>query len=167
MPFLAAGKRKPLKSFKLDFYFFLFFKPANTSYNSNNSSYLNEPNVSSSPSTVRAKTPKQPKSNSLTSLKLPATSDAENKVIVYNNQMFTNGSAMEEDVVASIMLDDPGAFDRCCFDQNLFENLIQTPVKQQPQSNSSTPLKTNGLMLNLNGNSNNNDNVAGMGTKQY
>jgi hypothetical protein len=74
---------------------------------------------------------------------------------MYNNQVFTSNiianNVVEDDVVASIILDDPNAFDRCCFDQNLFENLIQTPVKQQKTSASSTPLKSNSLMLNFNG----------------
>ena len=70
--------------------------------------------------------------------------------MVYNNEAVaapTSGGVVEDDVVASIMLDDPNAFDRCCFDQNLFENLIQTPVKQEPVT---TPLKNNTLMLNYN-----------------
>ena len=74
----------------------------------------------------------------------------QSNVIMYNNQVFTSDTNTEDDVVASIMLDDPNAFDRCCFDQNLFENLIQTPVKQQKTSASSTPLKSNSLALNFN-----------------
>jgi len=84
-----------------------------------------------------------------------ATESDPNNVIMYNNQAFTSNTTsnnvVEDDVVASIILDDPNAFDRCCFDQNLFENLIQTPVKQQKTSASSTPLKSNSLMLNFNG----------------
>jgi hypothetical protein len=95
-------------------------------------------------------------STSLTCLKLPVATESDpNNVIMYNNQAFTSNTTsnnvVEDDVVASIILDDPNAFDRCCFDQNLFENLIQTPVKQQKTSASSTPLKSNSLMLNFNG----------------
>jgi hypothetical protein len=82
----------------------------------------------------------------------------------------------EEDVVASIILDDPNVLDRCCFDQHLFENLIDsssqssstiqipqvlTNTTNQLQSNNSnnnnnssndcsTPLKQNNLLLNVN-----------------
>jgi hypothetical protein len=71
------------------------------------------------------------------------------KPVAYNNQHFTQNMAVEDDVVNSIILGDPTAFDQCCFDQNLFENLIQTPVKQEP----ATPLKSNSVMLNFNPNS--------------
>jgi len=89
-------------------------------------------------------------STSLTSLKptetvMPSNNISTDKVLFYNNQIVS-----EDDVVASIMLDDPNAFDRCCFDQNLFENLIQTPLKQDRTSTNNTPLKSNSLMLNCN-----------------
>ena len=88
------------------------------------------------------------------------------------------GNQNDEDVVASIILDDPNVLDRCCFDQHLFENLIDsssqssshmplvlTNTTNQLQSNNSsnnsnnnnntsndcsTPLKQNNLLLNVN-----------------
>lgn len=65
----------------------------------------------------------------------------------------------EEDVCASIIIDDPSALDKCLYDQHLFEefpavyeqtccsNEQQSKVKNEPCS---TPLKQNNLFLNSN-----------------
>ncbi len=68
----------------------------------------------------------------------------------------------QDDVVASIILDDPTALDRCCFDQHLFENLIETSQHSHSQQtniqeNCSTPLKQNTALLNIITNNNDNE----------
>lgn len=46
-----------------------------------------------------------------------------------------SSSSNDDDVVATIILDDPNAFDKCCFDQNIFDNLIEASInEEQPQS---------------------------------
>ena len=73
----------------------------------------------------------------------------------HNELMASLYAQDEEDVVASIILDDPNVLERCCFDQHLFENLISldSPIKRsnsnvQETEQCSTPLKQNSGVLN-------------------
>ena len=111
----------------------------------------------SSPKHASKLKPKSMKLNSnptLAKINTVSSTSPHNELMASLNSS-ENNFMQEDDVVASIILDDPNVLERCCFDQHLFENLISldSPIKRNNSSSQqteqcSTPLKQNSGVLN-------------------